>query len=88
MKYKKKPVVVEAVQFTHESKNQVFNWASEINMNVYPTYIEGLPVIMIPNQEGELVLSFGDWLIKGLNNELYPCAPDIFEKTYEECKED
>ena len=88
-KYKKKPVVVEAIQFTDETKDRVYGWATEKQMNVYPSYDENpanataKPVLMIPTLEGEMTASFGDWIICGVQGELYPCKPDIFEQTYE-----
>lgn len=87
-KYKKKPVVIEAVQFTEDNKDQVYNWASSIQENVYPTIDDlGGPAILIPTLEGEMELSIGDYLIKEPFptdwRKLYPCKPTIFEQTYE-----
>ena len=83
-KYRKKPVVIEAVQFTDENKDQVLNWCQSIQMNVTNSWEkEGNPAMLIPTLEGEMTASLGDWIIKGISNELYPCKPDIFEKTYE-----
>ncbi|WP_204664866.1 hypothetical protein [Dyadobacter sandarakinus] len=39
--------------------------------------------ILIPTLEGVMEASLGDWIIRGVNGEFYPCKPDIFEKTYE-----
>ena len=83
MKYRKKPIVVEAKQFTNESKDSVYRWASSIRMNVEPSTREGKPVLLIPTLEGEMVASLGDYIIQGVSGEIYPCKPDIFEKTYE-----
>lgn len=82
-KYRKKPVIIEAVQFINEMKDSVLNEISAKQMNVYPSYDNGIPVIRIPTLEGEMTASLGDWIIQGVNGELYPCKPDIFEKTYE-----
>jgi len=87
MKYRKKPVIVEAQQFTEEMKDVVYNWAKSIRMNVEPSTRDGKPVLLIPTLEGEMVASIGDFIIQGVNGELYPCKPDIFEKTYEAVKE-
>ena len=81
--YVKKPVVIEAVQFTDEMKDSVLSEISAKQMNVYHSYDNGIPVIRIPTLEGEMTASLGDWIIQGVNGELYPCKPDIFEKTYE-----
>lgn len=83
-KYRKLPVVIEAMQFTDENKNQVFNW---ITGNHYPDFEEpetrNKPIIRIDTLEGEMTAKLGDYIIKGVNGEFYPCKPDIFEKTYE-----
>jgi hypothetical protein len=81
MKFRKKPVVIDAEQFTDESKDRVFNF---ITCNCSPGLGEGgRPVINIQTLEGIMTASLGDWIIKGINGEFYPCKPDIFEKTYE-----
>lgn len=82
MQYRKKPVVIEARQFTDEDKDSVYHWASSIRMNVEPSVRDGRPVLLIPTLEGEMIASLGDYIIKGVNGELYPCKPDIFEKTF------
>lgn len=82
--YRKKPVVIEAEQFTDEMKDRVYSWAREIQLNVHPSWDKsGNPVLLIPTLEGEMAANLGDYIIKGVNGELYPCKPDIFEKTYE-----
>ena len=80
-KFRKKPVVIEAVQFTDKNKDQVFNW---VDCNRYPEFIDGIPCLKIETLEGDMIASFNDWIIKGVQGEFYPCKPDIFEKTYEE----
>ena len=83
-KYRKKPIVIEAEHFTDRTKDRVFRWASEIQMNVYPSRDNGgNPTLLIPTLEGEMTASLGDYIIKGVNGELYPCKPNIFVKTYE-----
>lgn len=80
-KYRKKPIVIEAVQFTEETKNQVFHW---VTCNHYPrTDEQGKPTLLIETLEGDMTAVLGDWIIKGVKGEFYPCKPDIFEKTYE-----
>lgn len=80
-KFRKKPVIVEAMQFTDETKNQVFNW---ITCSCYPTFDDaGNPTLKIQTLEGDMIASLGDWVIKGVKGEFYPCKPDIFEATYE-----
>jgi len=85
MKFRKKPVVVEAMQFTNETKNQVFNF---VNCNRYADFDSKYnPILVIETLEGNMVASLGDWVIKGVNGECYPCKPDIFEKTYEKVED-
>ena len=81
MKFRKKPVVIEAMQFTEESKDRVFHW---VRGNRYADFdTRGRPVLVIETLEGDMRASVGDWVIRGVNGEFYPCKPDIFEKTYE-----
>ena len=88
MKYIKKSLEVEAKQFTNEEKNVVYTWALSIQGNVYHDWDqEGRPVLKIPTKEGEMECSIGDFLIKepfaSDDRRIYPCKPDIFEKTYD-----
>lgn len=88
MKYRKKPIEIEAVQFTNDNKDLVYMWASEIQQNIYPTFNENnQPILKIPTLEGDMICSIGDYLIKEPFpidwRKIYPCKPDIFEKTYE-----
>ena len=84
MKYRKKPVVVDAFQFTDKSKDQVFAWATQIQGNITHNWDEKEnPILKIPTLEGEMICSLGDYLIKEPFptdwRKLYPCKPDIFE---------
>jgi hypothetical protein len=79
--YRKKPVVIEAMQFTNETKDQVFNW---VTCNCYADFTPtGDPALRIQTLEGEMTANLGDWVIKGVKGEFYPCKADIFEATYE-----
>lgn len=83
-KYRKKPVVVEAIQFTDEYKDRVYNTVSQIQGNIIPSWDkDNKPCLLIPTLEGEMTCSLGDYIIKGIKGEIYPCKPDIFEATYE-----
>jgi len=95
MKFRKKPIVIEAVQLSWRTWNEVCDFLGDIvsqenpartsaefsdNCGEFvPDYIE----ISIPTLEGFMLARHGDWIIKGVNGEFYPCKPDIFEKTYE-----
>lgn len=79
-KYRKKPVVVEAMEFTEQDKDIVFNW---ITCSKSPEWIDDKPALSILTLEGKMTAELGDYIIKGVNGEFYPCKPDIFHKTYE-----
>lgn len=85
MQYRKKPVVIEAIQFlgTPESAANLFEVFNipDAKFVPNPSFLTG--VINIPTLEGVMTASNGDWIIKGVNGEFYPCKPDIFEKTYD-----
>ena len=84
MKYRKKPVVIEAVQYTGKNKREVLKFAmpdlSEDALNA--AEIMNLPVV-IGTLEGDMTVSVGDFVICGVKGEFYPCKPDIFEATYD-----
>lgn len=99
MKFRKKPVVIEAVQLRWTNWDAICDFLGGIigphnpgrDSDTYsdkcgevgPTWIE----LTIPTLEGEHIAKHGDWIIKGVNGEFYPCKPDIFEKTYERVEE-
>lgn len=95
-KYMKKPVVIEAIQWTKENDVELEHWLSkeksvelEIDDHLYVAGV-GTPYIskiQIKTLEGTMEASYGDYIIKGINGEIYPCKPDIFEKTYEQPKQ-
>jgi len=83
-KFRKKPVIIEAVQLTDKNKDMVSNW---ITCNTSPVYDEdNRPAIKIQTLEGDMVAKIGDWIIKGIAGEFYPCKERIFNKSYEEVK--
>lgn len=74
-KYRKKPVVIEAFQL------QLDTLAYElINLGFILTETGK---VVIQTLEGDMVANVGDWIIKGIAGEFYPCKPDIFDQTYE-----
>jgi hypothetical protein len=79
--YRKKPVVIEAVKWNGETLTETPEWImlAVKEGRIYETGNE----ILIYTLEGTMTVSSGDYIIKGVNNELYPCKPDIFKKTYE-----
>ena len=89
MKYRKKPVVIEAFQYDGDIVNiNAPDWAIEaINSGTmfYDAEDSDSPPceLFISTLEGIHHVSVGDYIIQDVNGELYPCKPDIFEKTYE-----
>lgn len=86
MKYKKKPVVVEAFQYDGDLKGAdgkyyVPDWAAEAYEKGIMYY--DLTELFINTLEGTHHVSVGDYIIQGVKGELYPCKPDIFVKTYD-----
>lgn len=83
-KYRKKPVVIEAMQFTDATRDEVVEWsgarctAIDDDGALYET-----ANLFIKTLEGEMMVRPDDWIIRGVKGEFYPCKPDIFETTYE-----
>ena len=83
MKYRKKPVVIEAFRWLPKAPASVSpDWFYEACWNG-TVRIEPDDTVAIKTLEGEMVCNVGDWLIRGIKGELYPCKPDIFEASYE-----
>lgn len=78
--YRKKPVVIEARQVTRETFEQVGEWAGVAECWGVDAPI---PALFIDTLEGRMKAKLGDYVIKGIKGEFYPCAPDIFDATYE-----
>lgn len=79
-RFRKKPVEIEAVQYTVTNINEIWDWAgadvvygpTETNTSAYITTLEG-----------RMEAKPGDWIIRGVQGEFYPCKPSVFQKTYE-----
>lgn len=82
MKFRKKPVIVEAVRFTPDTLSELVFFLEEKAVS-----ISGFPSLRIKTLEGEMTVSPGDWVVKGVAGEFYPVKPDIFEQTYEKVEE-
>jgi hypothetical protein len=95
MKYRKKPVVVEAITFEelfehglmHCGANQFNGMPWSFDYNGHPITHENDECYIIPTLEGSMHFTPDDMLITGVNGEIYPCKKDIFEKTYEPVEE-
>lgn len=84
MKFRKKPVVIEAHKLATYSIRSIARWCDGvIQWNDNPE----MSSIDIPTLEGVMKASMGDWVIEGINGEFYPCKDDIFKATYEKVEE-
>ena len=94
-KYRKKPVEVEAVQFTGNNDDEIANFlkGQSADVGLRATLSDEGKVlscekyIILKTLEGEMKAIKGDYIIKGVKGEFYPCKPDIFDETYERVKE-
>lgn len=90
-KARKKPVEIEYVLWTGNNHREMWNfltgktteYISASGDNFYIDHDRVGGGLIIKTLEGEHIASIGDYIIKGVNGEFYPCKPDIFEKTYE-----
>lgn len=82
MKYRKKPVVIEAVKFEVSSPSKALKFLGDSYSELTD---EGL---LIATLEGNIFASDGDYIIKGVQGEFYPCKPDIFAQTYEKVSDE
>ena len=92
MKYRKKPVVIEAVQLKVDNFDAVCDFMGgtpvpkhnpDFGIDEHGNTNEPYLGVYIETLEGKMLASYGDYIIKGVNGEFYPCKPDIFEKTYD-----
>jgi len=93
MKYRKKPIEIEALEWNGNNHAPMYRFLESddvgaidsIGKNFYIDHnkIEGGLIII--TLEGEHVATVGDFIIKGVSGEFYPCKPDIFAKTYDKC---
>jgi hypothetical protein len=97
-KFRKKPVVIEAVQLTWSNWDEVCRFCNVHAEGPHGCYLDrqdGTPIngpdgelgLIIPTLEGRHIARENDWIIRGVKGEFYPCKPDIFEQTYEPATE-
>nr|DAY66247.1 MAG TPA: PGDYG protein [Caudoviricetes sp.] len=80
MKFRTKPCEIEAVQWTGENLTEILRFANTQNIDITSG------VLIIKTLEGDMVASTGDYIIRGLRGEYYPCKPDVFRAKYEPCE--
>lgn len=81
-KFRKKPVVIQAVLY--DGSEQAWNAIIEMGCTETQQDVDQLHDFHIKTLEGLMLCKKGDYVIKGIKGEFYPCKPDIFEATYEE----
>ena len=94
-KYVKKPIEVESIQLTKENIIEVFDFLDGANyketksaeeLEDFSQRMLKQGYIEIKTLDGMMIANFGDYIIKGIKGEFYPCKPDIFQQTYEEVR--
>jgi len=80
-KYRKKPVEVEAIQWTWENWDEIRSFIPKSKRILMPGGDK--PTLVIRTLEGDIIANYGDYIIKGIKGEYYPCKPEIFSLTYE-----
>lgn len=81
MKFRKKPIVIEAVQWKGTWTDEMAEFTKDKQGRSFS--FEQYGVLYVKTLEGTMVANKGDWIIKGIKGEFYPCAKEIFEQTYE-----
>lgn len=84
MKFRKKPVVIDAYQLPAAGQDVPASfevWCDEVRFDGFESGRD--ETLIIKTLEGDMTASPGDWIIKGVKGEFYPCKPDIFSATYE-----
>lgn len=87
-KFIKKPVTIEAIQWTGHNLEEIKKFSENTakkRTNLVPE--KELNQLLIHTEEGVMIANLGDWIIKGVKGEFYPCKPDIFKMTYKELNE-
>ena len=83
MKARKKPVVIEFIKYNGANPEKAKAFVGHSLLIQQEHYASDRLELFIKTLEGEMKVNEGDYIIKGVNGEFYPCKPDIFEKTYE-----
>lgn len=81
LRYRKKPIVIEAMQLTFKNRDKIIEFGEgNVTLSWRDGYLEGA---FVSTLEGGIYATYGDYIVKGVDGEFYPCKPDVFEKTYE-----
>ncbi len=101
-KFRKKPVIIEALQWTGKNEIEIYNFLENSNVSSsidvknegknFTIKFDNGPMqkgsLHIKTLEGDMKANINDFIIEGVNGEFYPCKPDIFEATYEKIEEE
>ena len=79
-RYRKRPIVIEAIKNNHNPEELAAFLQGSADRCLYRPELE---IVVINTLEGVIEAYTGDWIIRGIAGEIYPCRPDIFERTYE-----
>jgi hypothetical protein len=82
-KFRKRPVVVEALRYTEEAVDEILEWLGRAGEDSGLHKAGALQSLVVNTLEGDLTASPGDWIIRGVQGEFYACKPGIFESTFE-----
>ena len=90
MKYRKKPVIIDALKFDGSPAGAVavLDWMPDCPFKFVPNYDLRVGVLEIATLEGTMTARAGDFIIRGVKGEFYPCKPDLFAATYEAVTEE
>ena len=88
MKFRKKPIVIDAVQWNGKNFDEIMNFMQYFHGNKFnyenaEEQAYKTKQLTIQTDEGLMTASLNDWIVKGVKGEFYPCKPDVFELTYE-----
>ena len=83
-KYVKKPIAIEAVQWDGTNTSELMKFSRDVRFIYHEGADNIVPELYVQTREGDLYAKIGDYILKGIKNEVYPCAREIFEATYEE----
>ncbi|WP_267244379.1 hypothetical protein [Streptomyces sp. PR69] len=87
-RYRKRPIEIDAIQWTGDNINAVMDFMHpqepvHVNSLSHMRFTDADELVGIQTLEGLMVAGIGDWIVRGVRGELYPCKPDIFAETYE-----
>lgn len=82
-KYRKKPIIIDAIQWTGDNEEEIYAWEREVVKDYNLVVRSDGGFVYVDTLEGSTKAKKGDWIICGMKGETYPCKPDIFEMIYE-----